>query len=826
MKTNDLASSFFPDGAHPGLVNRFDEEMAATPYPRRQPDEPAVTADLEALVQRPFIKTLMDRVTAFQEKEFGGNAAIDWKVGTYYTGVFAAYLATKEPSYRDAAHAWGQKANWRIGSRPFYADDICMGQTMLDLYLAEKNPVYIEELTRLLEAYFTREKVTADEVHCHAYPPATELEMTGRNLWWWCDALYMAPPVLVRMHAATKDQRYLDLLHKFYWDTVAHLFDEKSSLIYRDKGFFPKDRATALENEKIFWSRGNGWVYAGLVRVLDYLPENDPQRGRYLELFRTLTRKLVTLQYPDGLWRAWLNRTDLDQTPEVSGTCFFAYGLLAGIRRGWLDKKSYLPVALRAWRGLVGKLGTNGKLGFAQIVDSAPNPVRPESSIDYTHGAFLLAAGELYSLNLSLADLTSVELAEQPRLMLADAAWSSHNDARAVIADQHVYLGGVDAAGLTKFYAYRLNPPNAPAIQRDCASFGTRGGSDDRGSPAFLRFDDTLLAVYAKNEGTASWHWRIASIARELPGWGALKIEWSEEKTFSAKAGGITTLALVRLTAEAGRVYHFYRATDGAYVAWSDDGAQSWQPAVRFLGANCEVSLFDLRVMGNGRDRIDVVCVADKVGTAGGGFGHIYYHGGAFHASAGKVVRSMADAARQALTLEDATPVCAGAETLRGVSTEGISFDRLGQARVVFTVATADAAVSGLRYVLARWSLERAHWTVQPLAYAGSAVTRTAPCGMGGIAFDPAHDRVVYVSTNVEPATGAPNATGRFQLYRGTADETGERYTWEPLTFDAARDNLYPYVPLRQGAAPCVVWQRGTYRSPMAYQTDLYGLGV
>lgn len=207
-----------------------------------------------------------------------------------------------------------------------------MGQTMLDLFLLDRKPLYIRDLRSHPEAYFGKTSLTTVDVN--SYIPVTgEQNMRGRNLWWWCDALYMAPPVLVRMHAATGEQRYLDLLHELYWDTFEHVFDANYSLFYRDANFFPPERASVLEQDKKFWSRGNGWVYAGLVRVIDYLPESDPRRGRYLDLFHTLTRKIVTLQKPDGLWASWLNRPDLEQSPEVSGSC-----LLAGVQRGWLDR--------------------------------------------------------------------------------------------------------------------------------------------------------------------------------------------------------------------------------------------------------------------------------------------------------------------------------------------------------------------------------------------------------------------------------------------------------------------------------------------------------
>ncbi len=784
------------------------------------PDEPVVTADIEALVRRPFIKSLMERVTKYQEKEYNGNVKIDWQAGTYYTGVLAAHLATGEPAFREAAIAWGEAAKWKIGPRPFYADDICMGQTMLDLYLLDRDPAYIKDITRVLKQYGGKKMLTADEVHTHQ-PADGPVEMRGRHLWWWSDALYMAPPVLVRMHAATGEQHYLDLLHELYWDTCDFLFDAESSLFYRDSDFFPGHPGNARDCDKNFWSRGNGWVYAGLVRLLDYLPVNDPFYPRYLELFHTLTRRIVTLQKPDGLWSSWLNRSDLEQGPEVSGSGFFTFGLLAGVNRGWLDEKCYLPLALCAWRGLTRKLSLDGRLGFAQLVDSAPGPVRPESSIDYTHGAFLLAASELYSLNLDLAALRKLEPACQPRLMMSDASWSCFNDERAVIADEHVYLGAVDGAGRTRFYAYRLDPNNAPSIHREPVDLSTWIDGNDHHNPSLLRFNDKLLAVYSKHDTADFWNWRVAAIPAEQPTWGAMQIEWSDEHTFSTGPAKTNCANLVRLSAENGRIFNFYHATDSdPHLSWSDDDAVTWQQGLRFLDSGDSSVRAHVKCTDNGHDRIDLVFTD---GLANGSLGHVFYQNGAFHATDGKVIRSLEEIASNPFSPAEATPVPDGGSCSGRCWIQDLKYDHDGQPVVVYVSPTVDGGETILCYWIARWDGKSGRWTSSRIARAGCDFFQDER-HVAGFALDPDNDRVAYLSANVDPATGLPNSTGRCQLYRGTACGTGESYAWVQLTFDATRDNIRPFVPRGHGVRACVLWLRGTYRSHSDYQMDIYGL--
>lgn len=807
---------------------RFEAETASRPYPARMPNGPVISADLEPLVQQDFIKSVMDRVIAFQEAAYGPTRISDWKAGTYYTGVFAAYLATKDTRYRDAAKAWGETAQWAIGSSPFYADDICKGQTMLDLYLEQKDPRYIADLKRSFEPYFTQKTITTKDIHRHG-PQRDDLEFNGRNLWWWCDALYMAPPVLARMHTATGEQRYLDLLHRLYWDTVDHLYDETTSLFFRDSGFFPKDPANATEKDKIFWSRGNGWVYAGLIRTLDHLPENDPMRGRYLTLYHELTRKLVTLQQPDGLWRSWLNRPDLEQTPESSGTAFFAYGLLAGINRGWLDRQSYLPVALRAWRGLTSKIGTDGRLGFAQLVDAAPNPVRPESYIDYTHGALLLAASELYTMKLDRAQLAALEPRHRASLLLTDGTWTWYNDERAILADSHLYLGAVDRSGRVKVYAYRLDPTNAPSIYANPVELSTWTEQDDHNNPAFLRYDNTLLAVYARHNTAANWNWRKATIPSEVPGWGKLPITWSEEFSFSTKAKS-TYANLARLSGEKGRIFNFYRA-DGfdPNVAWSDDGAQTWKGGYAFMESGDDRTRPYVKYADNGKDRIDFIYTdGHPREETNNNIYHMYYQGGAFHRSDGSVVRTLEETRKQPLRPADGTRVYDGAGPLGRGWVHDLEYGAAGTPVAAFISSPDGDEGSDLRYWISRWNKRTLSWETQAIAYAGSHLYSRERHYAGGIALDPENERVVYISANVDPATGQPNGTGRYQIYRGVAqEEAGSRFTWEQLTFDVQADNLRPFVPRQHGRkdAPCVMWMRGDYRSYTDYRTDIFGIG-
>jgi rhamnogalacturonyl hydrolase YesR len=213
--------------------------------------------------------------------------------------------------------------------------------------------------------------------------------------WCWCDALFMGPPGWVALSRAVQDPRYLAFADKEYRVTTALLFDSSEKLYYRDSSYFGKKGANG---EKIFWSRGNGWVYAGLARILTLLPPNSPSRPYYQDLYLQMSRRIVGLQKPDGSWAPSLLDPRNDTPPETSGTGFFTYGLAWGVRAGLLKDPNYRRAAERGWSRLTKAVASDGKLGWVQQVGSQPDNVGPDHTQPFGVGAFLLAGSAVYDL--------------------------------------------------------------------------------------------------------------------------------------------------------------------------------------------------------------------------------------------------------------------------------------------------------------------------------------------------------------------------------------------------------------------------------------------
>jgi rhamnogalacturonyl hydrolase YesR len=336
-----------------------------------------IATDLSSKLKRKDVARAIQKVGDWQLERARAHFNQDWTYAALYAGFMAVPEGAGGKKYQDAMLEMGKKFNWQLGPRIEHADDAALGQTYLDLYFLYHDPAMITP---------TRERMDA----VMRLPDDAE-----KPLWWWCDALFMAPPVLVKLAKATGDRKYLDFMDREWWITSNLLYSQKDRLYYRDKSFFGAHEANG---SRVFWSRGNGWVFAGLARVLAEMPADYPSRPRYVAQFREMAAEVASLQGTDGLWRAGLLDEANYKLPENSGSAFFTYGFAYGINSGILDRKRYKPIVEKAWRGLLAHVYEDGRLGSMQPIGAAPGAFTETSSYVYGTGAFMLAGSEVYRL--------------------------------------------------------------------------------------------------------------------------------------------------------------------------------------------------------------------------------------------------------------------------------------------------------------------------------------------------------------------------------------------------------------------------------------------
>ncbi len=341
-----------------------------------------------------------------------------WDHAAYHTGNMEAYRLTGRADWYAYTDKWcrhnewkgaksDDRANWKYKTYGEGHDFVLFGdwqicfQTYIDMYNLVPAPYKVAR---------------AIEVMSH------ECSMTDTHFWWWADALYMVMPVMTKMYKLTGEIKYLDKLYDNFLWSDSLMYDKDEQLYYRDaKYIYPKVK-TACNEGKSFWARGDGWVLAGLAKVLADMPHDYKNRDIFVQRFRELAEGVARVQRPDGYWSRSMLCEDDAPGPETSGTAFFTYGMLWGVNNGYLDKATYAPVIEKAWKYLSETaLQPDGSIGFVQPIGEKPDPTKTvdaHSQAPFGTGAWLLAACEMVryinadplipALNTQLPALNSV----------------------------------------------------------------------------------------------------------------------------------------------------------------------------------------------------------------------------------------------------------------------------------------------------------------------------------------------------------------------------------------------------------------------------------
>jgi unsaturated rhamnogalacturonyl hydrolase len=321
----------------------------------------------------------------------------DWTDATLYRGYLAAAESLKNTDYENAMLSVGKQFHWRLGPRETEADDQAIGYLYLKLYRQFHDPEMIAAVQSQFDKLMKMPHICTES--CHDGPLPDRVDSNGHEvskpLWWWCDALFMAPPVWIELARVTGNRQYIDYMDQNWRVTSDLLYDPQNRLFTRDATFLDKHEPNG---EKLFWSRGNGWVLSGLTLVLNDMPENYPSRGRYVTQFQKIAARLSEIQGDDGLWRPGLLDPSRYPLPELSGSAFYVYAMAWGINHGLLERDTYLPAVQKGWAGLISHIYADGRLGSIQPIGSSPSGYKEQSSYVFGVGAFLMAGAEIRTM--------------------------------------------------------------------------------------------------------------------------------------------------------------------------------------------------------------------------------------------------------------------------------------------------------------------------------------------------------------------------------------------------------------------------------------------
>jgi len=353
-----------------------------------------INSNLSAKNCKTEVVTLINKVNTYWQTKNPTHGRAFWDNAAYHTGNMEAYNVTNNEAFRTYSEYWAKQNLW-MGARStdtlkwkykygetndyvMFGDwQICF-QTYIDLYNLAPDSAKIARATEVMEY---------------------QMRTPNVDYWWWVDGLYMVMPVMTKLYKLTGKQIYLDKLYDYYKYAEDLMIDPETGLFYRDaKYIYPKHKS--INGLKDFWSRGNGWLFAGLARIINDMPENYEHRAHFISQYQKMAVALKTAQQKEGYWTRSLIDPAHAPGPETSGTAFFTYGYLWGINNGFLKSSHYKKTALKGWNYLTKTaLQSDGRVGYVQPIGEKAIPgqiVDANSTANFGVGAFLLAASEMY----------------------------------------------------------------------------------------------------------------------------------------------------------------------------------------------------------------------------------------------------------------------------------------------------------------------------------------------------------------------------------------------------------------------------------------------
>lgn len=292
---------------------------------------------------------------------------------------------------------------------PSNIDDLAAGKIFFTLYRVEMEKGNQADALRYRNcATFLRNKLKYHHKRIDVSKPGT-----GRFIHkaqypdqLWLDGLYMGPALYAEwqhyfgeeegedanMDSWTDIALQFEVIHQYTWDSQKQLNYHAWAADPDDpNAFWARKEESYRGCSPDFWGRGAGWYFAALVDVLEWMPAKHPHRPHLEEITRQVADGLAKRQDAgSGCWFQLLqydaskcadgvgdtvngtayNLCDKCNYPEASASSMFTYAYLKGIRLHILDKTTYLPVARKAYQGLIDTFIREGENGNMDIIQS------------------------------------------------------------------------------------------------------------------------------------------------------------------------------------------------------------------------------------------------------------------------------------------------------------------------------------------------------------------------------------------------------------------------------------------------------------------------
>lgn len=212
-------------------------------------------------------------------------------------------------------------------------DHINPGKILFPIYKKTQNPKYLKALELLKSQMDTHPRISNGGFwHKQIYPHQV-----------WLDGLYMACPFLAEYGKTFNEPALFDEVALQLTTAYQDLIDEETGLLYHgwDESREQRWADPVTGKSPHFWSRSIGWYMMALVDVLDFLPEDHPERRSIIEILNNISSAIEKYRDPGtGMWYQVTNLAEREGNYlESSGSIMFIYTWVKGVQNGYLPQE-------------------------------------------------------------------------------------------------------------------------------------------------------------------------------------------------------------------------------------------------------------------------------------------------------------------------------------------------------------------------------------------------------------------------------------------------------------------------------------------------------
>ncbi len=226
---------------------------------------------------------------------------------------------------------------------PDHVDFTVFGAIPFELYIQTKDPNYLKMGLQFADKQWGSPegpRVTPESYKFYEQGLTWQTRM-------WIDDMFMITAVQSQAYRATGDKKYIERA-------------AKEMVVYLDSLQRPNGLFYHAPDVPFFWGRGNGWMAAGMSELLRSLPNDNPDRPRIMNGYKTMMASLLRYQAESGMWRQLID--DPESWPETSCTGMFTFAMITGVKNGWLDADTYGPAARKGWLALISYIDENNDI--------------------------------------------------------------------------------------------------------------------------------------------------------------------------------------------------------------------------------------------------------------------------------------------------------------------------------------------------------------------------------------------------------------------------------------------------------------------------------